>query len=454
MQRTKEAAWHRNARRVRTQARTLLRNFVSGTLYPSTVIRAAAFRLQQHHSASALPSQALRLLGPAEGLAQEAMASTPWKCACGSLNKQSASFCPSCGQPWQRSAGGSPRRRAQQTWEAWHPPYAAQLTAGDVVPWQEQPAPWRTMSPRRRRGNGGGRGQGQQPKGAQSGPKGPPPHAKGRGKAKSDETQASAPSLESLPPAPTAAAPALPRRPSEASSASQPEKAQLDHLLSLLAAAGTAIPENVRVLVDEHQKSTAQTHARSLHKAVTERSRARTELQRLRSSRTLAAWGDYLEQLGAVLEKQLSEQTAILEHFNTSEVEWMQADRESTLAISRMAADEKPVAEVEDQEMEDDDTRVSEAIEAEARLTKDSEEHQKAGRQLQAAIQAARKQAAENLQKHQREMSRTPRRRSEVEPDAAKEPANIEAQHGAATTPFKLGPSYKDGAKPPDKSPQ
>eukprot|EP00439_Symbiodinium_sp_Y106_P026871 s6457_g3.t1 len=183
------------------------------------------------------------------------------------------------------------------------------------------------MSPRRRRGNGGGRGQGQQPKGAQSGPKGPPPHAKGRGKAKSDETQASAPSLESLPPAPTAAAPALPRRPSEASSASQPEKAQLDHLLSLLAAAGTAIPENVRVLVDEHQKSTAQTHARSLHKAVTERSRARTELQRLRSSRTLAAWGDYLEQLGAVLEKQLSEQTAILEHFNTSEVEWMQADR-------------------------------------------------------------------------------------------------------------------------------
>ena len=74
-----------------------------------------------------------------------------------------------------------------------------------------------------------------------------------------------------------------------------------------------------------------------------------------------------MEQLGAVLEKQLSEQTAILEHFNTSEVEWMQADRESTLAISRMAADEKPVAEVEDQEMEDDDTRVSEAIEAEAR---------------------------------------------------------------------------------------
>ena len=41
-----------------------------------------------------------------------------------------------------------------------------------------------------------------------------------------------------------------------------------------------------------------------------------------------------------------------------------------------------------------------------------------------------------------------------MEPDAAKEPANIEAQHGAATTPFKLGPSYKDGAKPPDKSPQ
>ena len=111
----------------------------------------------------------------------------------------------------------------------------------------------------------------------------------------------------------------------------------------------------------------------------------------------------------------------------------------------------------EDQEMEDGEFRASEAAETEARLQKETEEHQSAGRNLHNALQVARQQAAEHLNKHQREGSRTPRRKNDVEPegqqvDKAKEEATGKPSGGSATTPFKLGGSQAQAKSAPRRT--
>ncbi|CAE7453068.1 unnamed protein product [Symbiodinium microadriaticum] len=277
----------------------------------------------------------------------------------------------------------------------------------------------------------------QQPKGK---PKGAPKGGKsgGKGKWETQDASPSAPQIESLPAAPSATAPPLPRKAVESSGAApSQEKTQLDTLVSLLAEAGTNVPEPVRALVAEHQRTATQNLTRSLHRAVADQSRARAELQKLRANRSqfLEAWKGYIDQLTALLEAQLNDQEAALEKFNAAEI-----------AISE-----------EDQEMEDGEFRASEAAETEARLQKETEEHQSAGRNLHNALQVARQQAAEHLNKHQREGSRTPRRKNDVEPegqqvDKAKEEATGKPSGGSATTPFKLGGSQAQAKSAPRTS--
>ena len=62
-------------------------------------VHLAIGQLSRHHSASNLPTAALRLLRIGPGT----MSNThkqPWKCICGRLNKSSASYCGTCAKPW------------------------------------------------------------------------------------------------------------------------------------------------------------------------------------------------------------------------------------------------------------------------------------------------------------------------------------------------------------------
>ena len=440
-----EAPRHRRARRQRTEARTVLRAFLSGAPFPAEVVEHAIQKLRGHHSRSILPGRALQKL-QAQRSEEDIMTSVPWRCGCGSMNKQSAHYCPACGTAWQASGGASPRRRAKQDWATWEPTYTSH--GEDNAPWRSTSA--RPFSPRRRRGGWGA----QQPKGA---PKGSDKGGKGAGKGKNEgmESVPVAPAVEALPVPPKSVAPPLPKKPAEVSgSAVSPEKAQLDTLVALLAESGTTMPESIRVMVAEHQRSTTQNLTRSLHRAVADQSRARAELQRVRSNRSayLAAWKQYIDQLSALLEQQLSDQGVALEAFNAAEIEWMGAEREATTAISRMAQKEQTQAEA-DQEMEDNELKITEAVEEEARLRKEKEEQQKAGAQLSAALQVARQQAAEHLTRHQREGSRSPRRKTESEAEVAtgREGDAVDLTKeggGSAATPFKLGQAGAQGKGP------
>ncbi|CAE7031253.1 ggact.2 [Symbiodinium sp. CCMP2592] len=267
--------------------------------------------------------------------------------------------------------------------------------------------------------------------------------AEGKGKGKTTPVQAPAPSSADLPSAPTAATPSLPRKPAETQGPNvPPEKAQLEALVAALSAAGTSVPESVRALVAEHQQASAQGIARSLHRAVADQSRARAELQKVRVHRSqyLTSWRDYIDHITTLLEKQLTEQEEILDKYNAAEVDWISAEREATLAISRMASKDNAGLE-EDQDMLDAEARTSDAAETEVKLRAEKEQQQKAGQELHAALQVARRQAEEHLSASKREGSRTPRRRT----DSA-EPVDVDltnegqsAQSGAAATPFKLG---------------
>ena len=445
-----EASRHRKARRQRTRARTLLRFFLEGYSFPEEAVEIAAFRLGGHHSGSVLPSRALQELAARRVFAGE-MTSTPWQCGCGSLNKYSAAFCPQCGTAWQARNTASPRRRRDTEWSGWE---SYTHSTHSAAPWKDSAI--RPSSPRRKRGGWGV----QQPKGK---PKGAPKGGKsgGKGKWETQDTAPSAPQIESLPAAPSATAPPLPRKAVESSGAApSQEKAQLDTLVSLLAEAGANVPEPVRALVAEHQRSATQNLTRSLHRAVADQSRARAELQKLRANRSLflEAWKGYIDQLTALLEAQLNDQEAALEKFNTAEIDWLASEREATIAIARMASKDQALSE-EDQEMEDGEFRASEAAETEARLQKETEEHQSAGRHLHNALQVARQQAAEHLNRHQREGSRTPRRKNDAESegqqvDKAKEDAAGKPSGGTATTPFKLGGSQAQAKPAPEAHPQ
>ena len=269
------------------------------------------------------------------------------------------------------------------------------------------------------------------------------------------------PQLEQLPAMPAPPPLAAPKRTTEASTATSSDKAQMDMLCALLADAGTSLPESVRAFVAERQQAATQSQAKSMHRAVSDQNRAKAELQKLRASRTqyLAAWGDYLEQLSQLITQQLADQDAVLEQFNTNEIDWMSTEREATLALARMTSAEadREVVSVDDQEMEDGESRATDAAEAEARLRQQKAEHQSAGRMLQEALATAQAKAAETLNR-ERAGSRTPRRRAEEDTKGAQP-----SVPGVATSPFKLGPQEppkdaklsagnKDGVQDKDKA--
>ena len=106
-------------------------------------IRAAAQVLGRHHSASTLPSLALKILAMADNGAQ----TKGWKCEkCKRQNKLSADYCGKCGSSW---------------WEAtkWYSSTSSTYSAATNPPWQQNlpqwgqpyPAEQRPETPKRRR---------------------------------------------------------------------------------------------------------------------------------------------------------------------------------------------------------------------------------------------------------------------------------------------------------------
>ena len=247
-----EPAWHRRSRRQRTRSRTLLRGAQSGWINPSpSALAQARRRLASHHSASRLVD-----ISPAT--------MAPWQCAtCGTHCKATAEYCASCGSHWT------------------HKPYSNQ--------WQRQPAPTRPASPRRYqspRPRRRGRGKGEHPKGKNEQPKG----GKGKqGEAQGDITATRAPALDNLPQPPKAAVIPVPKQTTGqlASSSTSPAEKQLDALIKALRGSKGQIPQEAQQMLDSLQQTQTQQEAKSMHRAVSQQSTAKKEIEKIKTARSL-----------------------------------------------------------------------------------------------------------------------------------------------------------------------
>ncbi|CAE7835275.1 unnamed protein product [Symbiodinium sp. CCMP2592] len=242
--------------------------------------------------------------------------------------------------------------------------------------------------------------------------KGKPPGPKG-GKGKT-EPPPTAPSIEGLPAAPSAPALAAPKKPA-AEATPAPEKTQLEALLGLLVNSAVPLPDGVQQMVQDMQQSSSQASAKVLHRAVTDQSKARQALARIRLQRStyMEAWRDYLVQLSALLEQQLQEQTTILQSFDEHETQWIGMESQATVQLSKLTSGDKEAPdsiEGTERDAEMAEQQVDNAIETEQRLRAASGEGQEATKKMIAALSEMRQNAEEQIRAHTREGSRTPRR--------------------------------------------
>ncbi|CAE7779685.1 unnamed protein product [Symbiodinium sp. CCMP2592] len=339
---------------------------------------------------------------------------TSWKCTCGQMCRVTAEYCQKCGTHWKRACGSHYTRTEPE----------------NARPWRA-PSPRRPKSPRQR-------GQGNKPKG-------PGPAGKGDSKGKQagqvPAPPPAAPRMEQLPVPPSMTTPTGPKKGASDGAAISAERAQLDALVASLSGSVASLPESTQVLLSELQQNSTQHTARTLHRAVTDQSRARQELGKLRSARIayLQAWQEYVKQVSDLLAQQISDQGKALDNFNQTELEWLAAEQQATQSLSRLTAADGNT-DAADQNMLDSEDLVSAQAEAEARMATEKQQQQLSVQQMQTALQTAMAQASQQLSVHKREGSRTPRRKGE--------PIEVEEQEdadknkpGTAATPFKLGPN-------------
>ncbi|CAE7765805.1 unnamed protein product [Symbiodinium sp. CCMP2592] len=367
--------------------------------------------------------------------------SSGWRCGrCKLTCKASASFCPNCGGAWQQVAEGQP-------------PYAWESQSG--APWREEPAGWsgwgsyqkRAQSPRSPRKRGKGRGQpaNASQKGTGQGIVQPSQAAEG-----ATSSVPTPPSTDSLPAPPTAPAATHPRKPTADVEHTQ-EKQQLNSLLAMLATSSVELPEAAQQMVATYQQANSQTTARTLHRAVTEQTKAKQALHKVQANRIayMTAWKDYITQVTTMLDTQIREQAQVLAQFDESELQWAQAELAASQTLAKLAV-EKETVEVPDnssEEMETAETTVQNAIEEEARLRATSEQQQQASRELMEALGKVRHQAEEQLQAHQgRESSRSPRRREGAGDGNKGKPAG-QSEQAVGQPAFQLGLSPSDPGK-------
>ena len=185
-------------------------------------------------------------------------------------------------------------------------------------------------------------------------------------------------------------------------------------------------------MITAMQEANTQGSAKAMHKAVADQSKARQALARIQAQRAtyLQAWHTYLGQLAQLLEKQLAEQTQVLENFDNSELQWTQADQQATQQLARLAGADKETAEPNDKDMEDAEALVDSAMETEQRLKAATAESQQSARRMLTALGEMKQNAEELAQRQGGEGSRTPRRGQQSEngsKEAAKDEKGTEA---------------------------
>ena len=426
-----ETAHHRRQRRQRTQARFTLKSWLKGhcSVAVARLLRACQL-LEEHHSASLLPSQVRRRLQST--MMQQG--GQGWWCEhCRRMVKKDANFCPACGAGWrapkQRQGGGA---------------YTAK---GHEVPWADGWWEQQPRSPRRRPEKSPRRGGG---KGPQKGKdnQGQKGKSKDRQPAWGQDQQPSAPSLDVLPAAPPGPSMALPKKGNDDSqpATASSEKSQFEALVKILAASSVTLPEAAQQLVADAQQTSVQTQARAHHKAVADHNKAKQALTKVQQTRAvyLRSWAEYTAQLTQLVEKQVKEQGRILEDLDAAEVQWTVAEHQAKKCLARLMnpdADE----DKEEIDMNGPEEMVDVAVDMEAKLRSATEAKQYEASQVLSVLGKIRSAAAAAMGSgsQEREGSRTPRRTSAS--DVAKEdapPGAGESQpgkaQGKATTPFHL----------------
>ncbi|CAE7865484.1 unnamed protein product [Symbiodinium microadriaticum] len=358
--------------------------------------------------------------GSGQGHSSIGVMAKHWVCDCGVTNKLSAAFCPACGKHWQAQTGYVYGSRAPGTWQ----------TDASQQPWTEDAwnKPRRPKSPRKRgdkgKGKGGKQGRAESPGRPKAGP--PTPKAA---------------QLPKPPPrAPIAGPqPATKEATSVASSSSTAEKAALERLLGAMRENEAELSPQLRELLALHQHDDAKEEAKTMHRIVASKAAAKKELHKLRASRGnyVKSWCGYLDQVLTTVQAQLEEHVQTMSDYATKEAQWEQSLQEATSALAKLASDETHTISDEDDEqvMETSETKVDEAIAAEANAQQTAAQVGSKGAELLQAIAQVRAQAAEDLAKEQ-SRERTPRRKGSAGPSETPPPGKAELSFEALGVTF------------------
>ncbi|CAE7867077.1 unnamed protein product [Symbiodinium sp. KB8] len=212
--------------------------------------------------------------------------------------------------------------------------------------------------PRRR-----GRGKGDQAKGKDEQAKG------GKGLQQEPATIATsskAPTLEGLPQPPKAAAVSAPKNAlAQAASSTTPAEKQLDALVKALRSSKGQIPQEAQQMLDQLQQTQTQQEAKSMHRAVSQQSTAKKEIEKIKTARALYLqhWSQYIQGLADLLQQQMEEQEAVLTTFDDKEAQWQEALGKASTELQQLTKHGAP-QEISDTEadMEAAEEQVDRAI--------------------------------------------------------------------------------------------
>ena len=363
----------------------------------------------------------------------------PWQCQqCNAHCKASAEYCAMCGSHWS------------------YKPYAGQ--------WQRAPnrpkSPGRyTQSPRPRRR---GRGKGDQAKGKDEQAKG------GKGLQQEPATIATsskAPTLEGLPQPPKAAAVSAPKNAlAQAASSTTPAEKQLDALVKALRSSKGQIPQEAQQMLDQLQQTQTQQEAKSMHRAVSQQSTAKKEIEKIKTARALYLqhWSQYIQGLADLLQQQMEEQEAVLTTFDDKEAQWQEALGKASTELQQLTKHGAP-QEISDTEadMEAAEEQVDRAIAEEQQEEQRREALKQQNQQVKVTLEHLRnrlrpgrtKPRAKDPEHHdaslhkQQNLAQRPRtkRRKPKPPQSLARPADELLRTQRADPPASRGSWFYDG---------
>ena len=196
------------------------------------------------------------------------------------------------------------------------------------------------------------------------------------------------------------------------------------------------VPEELATLVGQHKDEAHRAQGKAMHKVVARQQEAQRALSTVREDRQAyeVAWGQCLEQLSTLMETQLQERATTLEKFDASEDAWRKQLEEASAELSKKAAQhlspsmDVDIQEISDQEIDEREKQVDEAIE-EAKQQHNRQAREQTDTKAKDLVKAM-KSLREQLPEKQREGSRTPRRAG------SKEPGGAETSTGETCTPW------------------